>query len=56
MARACSLEAAALAGAGMAGAYTLASLEPNARAHGQRRALLERLAVRVAADWLPPTR
>ena len=55
VAGACSLAAAALARAGIAGAYTLASLEPDVTASmANAGPLLEKLAARVAADWLRP--
>ncbi len=52
----CSLDEESLAGAGLAAAYALTSLEPDVRfsmAHAGP--LLERLAAQVAADWLPPS-
>ena len=53
----CSLDEESLAGAGLAGAYALTSLEPDVRASmANAGPLLEKLAAQVAADWLPPTR
>ena len=53
----CSLDEESLAGAGLAGAYALSSLEPDVRASmANAGPLLEKLAAQVAADWLPPTR
>ena len=53
----CSLDEESLAGAGLAGAYALTSLEPDVRTSmANAGPLLEKLAAQVAADWLPPTR
>jgi glycerate 2-kinase len=53
----CSLDEESLAGAGLAGAYALTSLEPDVRASmANAGPLLEKLAAQVAADWLPPSR
>jgi glycerate 2-kinase len=53
----CSLDEESLAGAGLAGAYALTSLEPDVRASmANAGSLLEKLAAQVAADWLPPSR
>ena len=53
----CSLDEESLAGAGLAGAYALTSLEPDVpTSMANAGPLLEKLAAQVAADWLPPTR
>ena len=50
----CSLDEESLAGAGLSAAYALTSLEPDVRSSmANAGPLLERLAARVAADWLP---
>ena len=55
VAGACSLDRAALARAGIAGAYALADLEPDLRSSMTHAGpLLEKLAAQLAADWLPP--
>jgi len=52
----CSLDEESLAGAGLAAAYALTSLEPDVRSSmANAGPLLERLAAHVAADWLPPS-
>ena len=49
----CTLTAAQLRGAGIARAYALTDLEPElARCMADAGPLLERLAERIAADWL----
>jgi glycerate kinase len=49
----CSLDAASLAGAGIAGAYALADLEPDlAASMANAGPLLEELAAILAAEWL----
>ena len=49
----CSLSPGQLRSAGLAGAYTLADIEPDpARCRAQAGPLLEQLAGRVADDWL----
>ncbi len=55
VAGACSLDRAALERAGIAAAYALADLEPDLRSSmAHAGPLLEKLAARLAADWLPP--
>ena len=50
----CSLDEESLAGAGLSAAYALTSLEPDVPSSmANAGPLLERLAARVAADWLP---
>ena len=50
----CSLDEESLAGAGLAAAYALTSLEPDVRSSmANAGPLLEKLAAHVAADWLP---
>lgn len=53
----CSLGRGELNGAGLAGAYALADIEPDVAASmANAGPLLEKLAQQVAADWLPQTR
>jgi glycerate 2-kinase len=50
----CSLGAGELSGAGLAGAYALADIEPDVAASmASAGPLLEKLAQQVAADWVP---
>ena len=50
----CSLDEESLAGAGLAAAYALTSLEPDVPSSmANAGPLLEKLAAQVAADWLP---
>jgi glycerate 2-kinase len=56
VAGACSLDRTSLARAGLAGAYALADLEPDLPSSmANAGPLLEKLAARLAADWLAPT-
>jgi glycerate 2-kinase len=51
----CTLSPAQLSAAGIAGAYALADIEPDlARSIAEAGPLVERLAERIAADWLTP--
>ena len=57
VAGACSLDRASLARAGLAGVYALADLEPDLPSSmANAGPLLEKLAARLAADWLPSER
>lgn len=50
----CSLDPGTLASTGIAHAYALTDIEPDlARCHAEAGPLLEQLAIRIAADWLP---
>jgi glycerate kinase len=52
----CSLEDSGLAAAGIARAYPLTGIEPDlARCRAEAGPLLERLAARIAADWIAPS-